>query len=76
MQMALLGASDLIQHGGIFYIFHFSAIFFVFSPENVTFYTENILFNSLACKRCLNTSLCCFTTTSDLGYGSETLKYY
>ena len=57
---------------------HFSLFHYIFrfSPENLTFYSENTLFNSLACKRCLNTSLYCFTNTSTLEYGSESLKYY
>ena len=40
------------------------------------FIPENLLFKSLACKRFLNTLLCCFTTTSGSEYGSESLKYY
>ena len=51
-------------------------IYFSFSPENLTFYSENTVFNSLACKRCFNTSSCCFTTASGLEYGSESLQYY
>ena len=58
----------------IFLNFSLFPLYFPFLPENLTFYSENTLFNSLACKRCSNTSLCCFTTTSGLEYGP--LKAY
>ena len=67
MQMGLVGDSDIIQHGRHFGYFTFSTIIFVF-PENLKFYTENTLFDSLACKRCFNTSSCCFATTSGSEY--------
>ena len=51
-------------------------LYFSFFPRNFNVFSENTLFNSLSCKRFLNTSLCCFTTTSGLEYGPESLKYY
>ena len=48
--MRLLGASVVIQHGGLFQIFNFSTLFFLL--ENFKSYSENALFNSLVCKRC------------------------
>ena len=48
--MRLLGASVVIQHGGLFQIFTFSTLFFLL--ENFKSYSENALFNSLVCKKC------------------------
>ena len=50
-----------------------------FFPRKVNVLLRKYTFQqfNLVCNRCLNTSLCCFTTTSGLEYGSESgLKYY
>ena len=40
------------------------------------FFSENTLFDSLSRKRCFNTSLCCFTSTTGSEYGSKSLQHY
>ena len=68
-----LGAVTSSNMAVFFYFYYYNFRFF---PENLKSYSENRLVDSLACKRCFNTSLCCFTTTSGSEYGSDSWQHY
>ena len=82
MQIVPLGAvtsSNMAEFFLFFVLFFFyfsTIILLIFFPENLTFYSENTPFNSLACKIWFNISLCFFKTTSGPGKESESLQYF